>query len=273
MFTTGGRNRNLLITVIIVAALSLVITLLQAFVFSSEGVLVQVLSDCTMPGKVLFSKAGCSLRDFWDTLGRISTIKKENDILKEENTALLAEIEQIKVYKDENISLRNILELKKQWMESAIACEIAGRDSTNWYERFEINKGRNQGVTKKCVVLTPEGLAGQTTVTSANTSIVRTINNPRSAVPVYVVESGTYGILYGDGTSMGTIRYIRNIAFLQEGHLVVTSGLGEIFPSGILIGRITKFQGTVDSLSSYAKIKPFVDFESVRHVLVVKGKQ
>jgi len=274
VFTTGARNRNrnLLIPVIIVAAVSLVIALLQIFLFSSEGIPAQILSECTMPGKVVFSKAGCSLRDVWDTLGKISTIKKENDALKEKNALLSAEIEQIKVYKDENISLRNILELKKQWSENTIACEIVGRDPINWFERFDINKGRNQGVTGKCVVLTPEGLVGQTTAISANTSIIRTINNPRSAIPVYVVESGTYGILYGDGTPMGTIKYIRNIAFLQEGHLVVTSGLGETFPSGILIGRITKFQGTVDSLSSFAKIKPFVDFERIRHVLVVKGK-
>ncbi len=258
---------------IIVVVVSLVVTVLQVYLFPSRGLTTQLLSEITRPGKIIFSQAGCSLRELWDTLGSISTLKKENEALNERNAALSAEIEQTKVYKDENISLRNILELKKQWPESTIAGEIISRDPTNWYERFDINKGRNQGVTSKSVILAPEGLVGQSTTISANTSTIRTIINPRSAIPVYVVESGTYGILYGDGTPLGTMKYIRNIAFLQEGHLVVSSGLGETFPSGILIGRITKVQGTVDSLSSFAKIKPFVDFESIRHVIVVKGKQ
>jgi len=273
VFSSGDRNRNLLVPLIVVVAVAIAVTLLQLCFFHPEGALSQIVSEMTMPGKALFSKAGCGLRDLWDTLGSITTIRKENAALKEKNAALQAEIEQTKVYKDENISLRNILELKKQWPENTIAGEIFGRDPTNWYERFDINKGRNQGVTRKCVVMTPEGLVGQITAVSANTSTIRTIINPRSAIPVYVVESGTYGILYGDGTPMGTMKYIRNIAFLQEGHLVVTSGLGEVFPQGILIGRITKVQGTVDSQSSFAKIKPFVDFDSIRHVLVVKGKQ
>ncbi len=122
------------------------------------------------------------------------------------------------------------------------------------------------------IVLAPEGLAGQITGVSTSTATVRTILNPRSAVPVYVVESGSYGILCGDGTALCTMKYIRNISSLKEGQLVVTSGLGDIYPPGLIAGKITKVQGSIDSASNFARVKPFVNFENLRYMLIIRGK-
>jgi rod shape-determining protein MreC len=271
MFSPNLRNRNfvLLLAIVIVSFAALLLHLIGR----KDDCECSLLTSMSQPGKNLLSGAGEGIKDFFVFLGSSSSMRKENETLKAENQRLSAELEQAKSFKDENLALRDLLELKKMSGGDSIPSEITGRDPTNWFERFELNRGKGNGITKNMIVTAPSGLVGQITSLCDGTSTVRTLINPRSAIPIYVVESGSFGILCGDGTPIATIRYIRNIALLSEGQLVVTSGLGDVFPSGIIVGRVTKVQGTVDGLSNLAKVKPFVNLETLKKVLVMRGKQ
>jgi rod shape-determining protein MreC len=270
MFSPNLRNRNVLLLLAIVALSGF--ALLVQLIGKRDGSECTIVTSISQPGKNILTGAGQGIRDFFTSIGSFSSIKNENERLKAENQRLSAELEQARSFKDENIELRELLDLKKELNGNGISAEITGRDPTNWFERFEINRGRRKGIAKNMIVTAPLGLVGQITSLSEGTSVIRTIINPRSAIPVYVVEAGSFGILCGDGTPFATIRYIRNIGLLKEGQLVITSGLGDIFPAGIIIGRVTKVQGTVDGLSNFAKVKPYVNFETLREVLVLRGK-
>jgi rod shape-determining protein MreC len=268
MFTDHGKYHywKYLIAILIISVCSLFIAALV------PPKMTTLLSQCLEPGESLFNGTGKALSDCWQTLGSLATIRKELERQKEENKLLRMQLEEVKACREENISLKNLLELKKETGGDSIASQVIGRDCTNWFERLIIDRGWLMGIQKNMVALTPEGLAGQVTETSSSTATVRSILNPRSAVPVYVVESGSYGILCGDGTSLCSLKYIRNISFLKEGQLVVTSGLGNVFPAGLVVGKITKVQGSVDCASNFARVKPFVNFEILRYVLLIRGK-
>lgn len=267
MLSPDRRHRNIMI-IITILIISIGVFFIQRAFRDGFG----LVSIVARPVEGLLSGGGAAVHDFWGSISRISTVSQENKSLQEKNRKLEAELEQAKVFREENISLRQLLELNISARGEGLAAEIIARDPTNWFERFTINRGKSKGINKNMIIQTPEGLAGQITQLDDNTATVRTILNPRSAVPVYIVESGTFGILVGDSSPICTIKFIRNINFMQEGHLVVTSGMGDIFPPGILVGRITTVQGSVDSLSSRAKVKPFVNFEKLRFVMVTRGK-
>lgn len=270
MFSKGAKNRWLIIGSVLLMSVGFI--LFQNYIDLRENFIDNGLAMVFRPFESFLCRSGKGLQDVWRMLCNVSVINKENESLREKNAKLSAELEQIKILRDENVALRRLLDLKIDMKGEGIAAEIIGRDATNWFERFVINEGKSKGISKKMIVQKSEGLVGQITILNNDTATIRTILNPRSAIPVYVVESGTYGVLYGDGSPICTMKFIRNITFLQEGHLVVTSGMGDIFPSGILVGRIINVHGSVDSLSTQAKVKPFVNFENLRYVIVTRGK-
>ncbi|MDQ7822435.1 MAG: rod shape-determining protein MreC [Candidatus Eremiobacteraeota bacterium] len=264
-----SRNIRLLLFAVI---FSLVLMALQFIIGGEEAFPRRFAAVVTKPLDGVMNASGSGIHDFFETISHISTLKKENEALKESAIQMKAELEQVKAFREENVELRQLLDLRKEWKDGGIPAEITGRDATNWFDRCEINKGKKDGIAKNMMVIVPEGLAGQVTAVFEGSATIRTILNPRSAVPVYVVESGAFGVLYGDGSEYCTVKYIRNITFTGEGNLVMTSGLGDIYPEGVLVGKTTKVQGSVDGLSNFAKVKPFVNTDSIRQVLVVRGK-
>jgi len=264
--TEKPHYTNFLVIILLVAAGVFMVSL------AVPEKLAGLLSSSMAPGEFALDVTGKGIGEFWQTITSLSTMKKELEKEKEEKKLLQAQLEEMKIYREENIALRNLLDLRKDQDGEGQAVILIGRDSTNWFDRMIVNGGKARGIHKKMIVLAPGGLAGQITSTSSSTATVRSILNPRSAVPVYVVESGSYGILYGDGTAVCTMKYIRNISFLREGQLVITSGLGDLYPPGLTVGKIIKVQGSVDNASNCARVKPFVNFENLRHMLVVRGK-
>ena len=159
------------------------------------------------------------------------------------------------------------MNLTKKIKKKSIPAEVCGRDISDWFFRFEINKGSKQGVKKDMIVISDFGLVGQVVSVNVNTSIVRTIMHNQSLIPVYIVESGAFAMLDGEGDKSCSLRYIYNSSLLESGQLVVTSGLGDVYPEGLVIGT------TLKSGNGEYIVETFTDIKTISKVLVVENKK
>jgi len=214
----------------------------------------------------IFSSLANTVKSIFFSGKELLSLGKNAEQLKLENERLKSELEELKIYRHENIELRELLEFKQKYLPESIAAEVIGRDSSNWFYRFEIDKGKKQGIEKNMIVTSPSGVVGQVTAVFENTSLVRTIINRKSLIPVYVVESGAFAMLYGEKDNKTSLRYIYNSSLLSEGQLVVTSGIGDIFPGGLLVGKTAKGK------NSDFEVIPFANISGIKQVLVF-GKQ
>ncbi len=239
-----------------------IIFILAAAGFSS-GFLRMIRSLSLSPVEQAAGRTGGALALSWNNISGLLNAASENRKLRDENRSLKAEIDELTIYRHENIRLKSLLNLKESLKYETIAAEVCGRDINSWFLRFEINKGKNDGVKKNMPVLSDRGLVGVISDSYPGTAAVRTILHNKSMTPVYIVESGAFALLEGEGGVSGTLRYIYNASLIDVGQLVVTSGLGDIYPGGLVIGVTEKnYKGEVT-------VRTFADIATVKRVLVL----
>lgn len=222
----------------------------------------------------IFTKAGNGISAFFDNL--ISAGKLRDKLLEAQIkiNKLETETREITALKNENERLRELLEFKEQKNEyKSVACEITAKNPGNWYTDFTIDKGINAGITKNCAVINDQGLVGYVKEVGETWAKVVTIIDTSASVGCIVERSGDMAISESDLELMekGSCRisYIAKDAGVVVGDYVETSGIGSIYPKGILIGRITEITPDLQGLYHVATVETAVRFDRLREVLVV----
>lgn len=219
------------------------------------------------------------LKDKTDNYKKLKSVKKENDILE-------TSIDRIESIETENIELRKQIEdLKKELDIKYIPTDyeysnatVLTRNVGFWYNTLTINKGSYNGLKKDMIVINSKGLIGRITKTSTFTSEVRLITTSETNNKISVnVSNGNYN-LYGlmskynnDGNYL-EVEGISNTKVVNIGDYVYTSGLGGVFPSGILIGKVSDITTDSYDLAKIIKVTPSVDFGDINYVSVLKRK-
>jgi rod shape-determining protein MreC len=195
----------------------------------------------------------------------------ENARLREEVRQLKEQLATSREESSENRRLRSLVGFSSRYALSGIPAETIGRDVADWFSSIQVDKGELDGVKKHMVAVTHEGLVGCVSGVFRNSSRIRLILDYRSAVPAVVSETRSLGIVYGGEGRLLTMKYISIDSGLKPGFMVYTSGLGTVFPKGILIGEILSLREEVGALFKTAEIKPAVDFGSLEN-LIIAGK-
>ncbi len=154
-----------------------------------------------------------------------------------------------------------------------VPAQIIGRDNLDKYFSFTIDKGENDGLAVNDVVTTPEGLAGVITEVGFNYAKVETILNPSVQIGVYSSESRDTGIVSGNidfsSEEKCVMLYLPKDTELKEDDIIITSGLGEIFPKEIVVGTVEIVDFDSSGNSKYAVINPAVDVTEIKMVFVI----
>jgi rod shape-determining protein MreC len=208
----------------------------------------------------------------WTTYRDWKNVRAENLRLREENQRLRLEALAVSETAEENRRLRRLLDLRSRLPMQTLAGEVIGREWGGWVRSLTVNRGRADDVQRLTAVISPDGLVGRVVDVRPGASVVQVLTDPASTVGAHAVRSRTPGVV--EGEPRGTLRFkymARDGTGLQVGDLVVTSGLGGVFPRGIPIGRVKAIEDRGAALFSYATLEPAVDFARLDEVLLVTG--
>ncbi|GAB3801993.1 rod shape-determining protein MreC [Virgibacillus kimchii] len=217
-----------------------------------------------------------------DVLTNIEDIRNtynENQLLKEklaEYTGLIYENQKLN---EENEDLRNLME----WGEDSIRdfnpiqATVISRSPERWVEQVTINKGIQDGVEINMAVITADGMIGKVQTTSQFTSTVQLLTgfdqfNRISATVSREDSDDIFGMIegYDEETESLMFRIIEESdEDLEEGELVVSSGMGGVFPAGLVIGNVIEVVSDQYGLTRTALVEPAADMYEINHVVVV----
>lgn len=176
----------------------------------------------------------------------------------------------------ENDQLRELLNLQARRRDFVFeAAKVTARSATNWESTLTISKGSSAGLqANQCVVTETGALVGVVTMVGPNWATVSTIINTDIEMGGQVSRTYSAGILEGDFTLMGQNRlklsYLPDGAQLIAGDEVLTSGKGDVFPSGLVVGTVEAVFTDPSGMTRYAVVEPEVDLGSLVEVFVVK---
>jgi rod shape-determining protein MreC len=201
-------------------------------------------------------------------------VKRENDRLREENARLRETAFRLGAQAEENHRLRKLLSLRDQLGGTTLSAQVIGKEVRSYFRviRLRLDRGEPDRVKPGMPVLTADGLVGQIRHTSGRYSDVLLVADKTSAIDVVVQRTGARGMLKGTGSEEHyacNLEYLSREDDVQEGDLVVTSGLGLRFPASILVGRIHKVTKKESGLYQEAMVTPAVNFSRLEEVLVM----
>lgn len=219
----------------------------------------------------------------------ITTKTREYNKLKdvnEENDILETSLDRIDAIETENVELRRQIDALKNELNidytltdyEYLNATVTSRSVGYWYNTITINKGSYNGIKKDMVVINGKGLIGRVIKTSTFTSDVRLITtsetNNKISVHISNGDNNLYGLInnYDYSKNLLEVEGISNTKDVDIGDFVYTSGLGGIFPSGILIGSVSEITTDSYDLAKIIKVKPSADFSNINYVSVLKRK-
>ena len=193
----------------------------------------------------------------------------ENRRIRKDNDNLRSQLNMLNELYLENNRLRDILGFKQSSSFKLLAARVIGRDPGNWSSVVVIDKGKNSQVKENQLVITSLGVAGKITEVDFNTSKVMLINDVHINIPVIAQRSRYDGLVTGTLQKNLVMKFLSYDADLSIGDAIMTSGLDDFYPKGILIGKIISFTRDSTGLSRYAVIEPTVNVYRIEEVLVV----
>ena len=261
------RRFALIVSVLLVCLLLLT---LQTRGYGVGGT--RVIGAVMEPAQTVLARVNRAAFGLWRTYVEWRDVRTENVRLREEIEQLRIEALRVRETDEENARLRRLLVLRDQLPLASMPAEVIARD-WGWVRSVTVNRGARDEVARMTPAIVPDGLVGRVIDVRRTSAVIQLLNDPASTVGATVQRTRTTGVV--EGESRGTVRFkymARDGAGMQPGDVVVTSGLGGVFPKGLPIGRVEAIDDRGSALFSYAVLKPVVDFTRLEEVLLLTGK-
>ncbi len=225
----------------------------------------EVLVPAQRAGSGLFSRLGVISAG----VGRVIRAARVNRNLEDKLELLSRRVVRLQEVERENKTLRDLLQLKRKGSFQGVAARVIGRDVRHWYQSVLIDKGLLEGVRLESAVVSGQGVVGKVIEAAPHSSRVLLIVDQNSRVGGVVQDSRLSGIVEGFSTRSCRINYLPRRSRIEAGELVLSSGLGRIYPPGLLIGTIRRVYPEKFGLYQYADLEPATDFDRLEEVLVL----
>ncbi|WP_332647164.1 rod shape-determining protein MreC [Lysinibacillus sp. 54212] len=235
----------------------------------------QIIKDTVGFAQGLVAKPTNYITGIFSNIESLLNTYEENKRLKmrlEDFAVLQAEVNQLE---SENKSLRELTDKEDSLRDfNPLHATVIARNPDQWEEKIIINKGSSHGVEKNMAVMTATGLIGKITLVTPFTSEVELLytnnSNYRVSALVQGEKNNVYGLIegYDEERDELILKRIDSSLKIEKGELVVTSGLGGIFPSGIPIGEVTEVTTDDFGLTKLAYVKPAADFSLLENVVI-----
>ncbi len=213
-------------------------------------------------------------RDFREGLKTLEQLESDNKRLEISNKELSATNQTLRGLENENNRLRKALEYRERAVFKLTPARIIARDTSTWYNKITIDRGEVDGLKEDMPVLTEEGLVGKTVNVGKKESTVVLISDETCKVAATVEGTREQGIVQGERASSGStpsiaLNFLSKQAALKPGANIYSSGVGGVFPPGVLVGQVKEFK--MRELDGHASVVPAVDLTTLSDVFVVVG--
>lgn len=262
----------------ILLALIVLCMFITAYLGGRSSPISQALGVVTAPlQKLSASISGAASSFFERTLGA-QKLYEENLALKEEIRVLRSQQVDYEQYKRENEHYRQVLGLKEQNPEFEFEpAEVIGREPSDRFGAFTVDKGTLSGITAHDPVITPDGLVGWVSEVGLTYAKVTTILDVSIDVGAADTRTRDSGVVTGDISLAEEghckLGYLPRESAVTAGDIVATSGLGSVFgvafPKGLIIGTVTEVRAENNGIVLYAVVEPAAQIRSVQDVFIL----
>jgi rod shape-determining protein MreC len=240
---------------------------------SSTSFVKKIVLEAAAPVQKILNASIEGVSNAWMRYIHLVGLEADNRILKNKIAALQTELILYKEGYLEAQRLQKILSLQNDYHHSNIAAQVIGREQAALSKTFWINKGSAHGLKSGMPVIVPPGLIGRLTDVSWHSSKVLLLIDENSNVDALIQRTRVQGIVRGAGSRGCVVRYISKIQDVKEGDVIMTSGMSNIFPKGLLIGTVSHVDHRDVGLFLKIRVTPFVDFSTLEEVLILAADQ
>ena len=221
-----------------------------------------------------FSARFVALQDFFTSPRDIASLRQRNAELEGEVAELQAQVIQLQQELGDTQILAALLDFERARPENTYQpAAVIGRDPSPFLHYVIINRGSNDGILRGMPVVTYQGLIGRVDAVIADAARVQLITDPASSVNVRLQNAETEASLVGSVSGDVTLDLIAQDINIQQGDLVLTSGLGGGYPPDLIVGQIVNVRSRDFDLFQQATVQPVVDFNRLEIVLVIVNFQ
>lgn len=236
----------------------------------------QFVKDTVGLGQTVFHQPAQYVAGFFQNVSELKNTYQENELLKSKLDGYMQLEAKVKELEDENDKLRKILDKEDSLRKyEPIQATVIARNPDRWHEVIALDRGKVHGVEEDMAVITAQGLIGKVKHASQFTStvqLVSSLDRTNRISAVIQADEPVYGLIEGYDEKKGALmlKRIPNDVKIKEKQLVLSSGLGGVFPSELIIGEIIEVEPDEYGLTQIAYIKPSANLYDLDHVMIVK---
>jgi rod shape-determining protein MreC len=241
------------------------------------------LSDGFLPFLEMSARAQASVEFLIYRAKGYTELQTEQTDLRKQLSELSTRMAQVAELERENRNLRAMLDFKNRSEFKLVSAKVIGRDPSNWWNTILIDRGSADRVERDMPVITVEGLVGKIIEVTTNNSRVLLLIDENCKISAWLQDSRQYGIVQGNALAGGgdfacKMLYLDRSTEIKPHDKVLTSGLGGIFPKGILVGTVTSVpqspsEAQKSNLYQEIRIRPTVDLARIEEVFIAVGEK
>ncbi len=203
--------------------------------------------------------------------GGFGVSRDEVETLRAQNAELRQRVSELEEARLENERLQEILGFIQARELDAVGARVIGRPINAWEGTIVIDRGSDDGIEPGMPVLAPEGLLGQTVDVTASSAKVRLITDQRSGVSAFIQATRAEGIVNGSIEGELSLDYVSREVTVTVGDVVLTSGMGGVYPKGLLIGEVADILAAENDLYPSIVVRPSARLAGIEEVIVLVG--
>ncbi len=223
----------------------------------------------TSPVRSLGSVIASPFNGLGNIFANLTASQETLDELREQNKELTARVAELSEAQETATRLEGLLELKSTYNLQSTAARIVGSSTDAWSRTVTIDKGSLDGLAINMPVTDSSGVIGQIIEVAPTSAVVRLITDEASGVSAMVQSTRAQGILQGQPDGTLRLEYVSVDADVKEGDIIVTSGIGGIYPKGLPLGTVASVEREPNALYYTVVVNVTSTTENNEEVLVI----
>jgi rod shape-determining protein MreC len=212
------------------------------------------------------------LSSIWNDYLYLVNAREENKQMRKTITILNKRLIENREAVAEHDRLKKLMDLKDSLPVSSCAALVVAEDSSPWFRTVTIDRGEKDGISEGMPVVATAGVVGRIVKVAQNSSRVLLLTDHASGISAVVQRSRARGVVVGKGGNSCSLEFSERGEDVRTGDIVLTSGIGGVFPKGLPIGEITMVKKGEYGIFQTVNIRTFVNISRLEEVLVILQK-